>query len=153
MAERIQGGKPPTPPADLVEEITDPTQKRIAELEALLEASKSEVERANEVIARNKAAAQSQAMFGPANTEVHVGEDEDGEPIFMYRIDLPPSGGEFIRINGYAYNHGDTYKFNQDLLRTVKEIVFRSWGHESAIKGENENAYRRPKEIHIGGRH
>lgn len=123
--------------------------KRIAELEAQLEASKSAEQKTAELMARTKAAAQSQALFGPANTEVQTGEDEDGNPLYAYRIDLPASGGEFIRINGQALYHGSTYTFDIDMLRTIKEIVARSWAHEKTIMGDNENAYRKPKEIRL----
>lgn len=124
-------------------------EQRIAELEAQLEASKSAEQKALEKVARTKAAAQSQALFGPANTEVQTGEDEDGNPLYAYRVDLPASGGEFIRINGQALYHGSTYTFDTDMLRTIKEIVSRSWAHEKTIQGDNENAYRKPKEIRL----
>ena len=90
--------------------------------------------------------------------------DEDGKPIykmvpqfeevevFHYRIDLPASGGMSIRINGLDHFHGEVYKFTADQLRSVKEMVHRAWVQEGIIKGNNENAYRRPLETRIGSR-
>lgn len=65
---------------------------------------------------------------------------EDGT--YDYRIDLPPSGGMDLKINGVQYFHGQTYRFDVDLLRTVQEMIHRSWTHEETIHGSNENSYR-----------
>ncbi len=121
-------------------------EDKILRLEAELAASKSLEEISRGKLAKIKASAQSQAMFGPANTEVEVDEDK-----YAYRIDLPPSGGMFIRINGEPLYHSSTYTFNLNTLRTVKDIVARSWAHETTIQGNNENAYRKPKNVRIGG--
>ena len=72
--------------------------------------------------------------------------------VFHYRIDLPTSGGISIRINGVDYFHGEVYKLTAEQLTTVKEIVHRTWVQEGLIKGNNENAYRRPLETRIGSR-
>ena len=67
-------------------------------------------------------------------------------PVYKYKIDLPPSGGLGIRINNMDYFHGEVYEFDIDELRTVKDMIARSWGHEASIMGfANENAYRKPK--------
>lgn len=154
MAARTPGELPdPEEPIASGDKNDKALKQRIAELEAQLEASKSSEQKALEQVALNKANAQSQALFGPANVEVQTGVDENDEPIFALRIDLPPSGGEFIRINGEPFYHGVTYTFDMDRLRSVKEIIARSWGHEATINGSNENAYRKPKDTRIGGRH
>jgi hypothetical protein len=96
-------------------------------------------------------------------TEVYAGEvplvDADGkevdgetEPSYFYRIDLPPSGGQHIVINGVMFYHGEQYKVRVSTLRTMKEIVFRGWQHEASIRGSNENFYRAPQERRIGSR-
>jgi hypothetical protein len=69
---------------------------------------------------------------------------EQEVPTWFYKIDLPPSGGEHIRINGAEFYHGSVGEFDMDTLRTVKDLVFRNWRHEESIMGSNENAYRKP---------
>lgn len=68
---------------------------------------------------------------------------EDEVPSYFYRIELPPSGGTGLKINGEEFMHGETYQIDLHLLRTVKDMVHRAWAHESNIKGSNENFYRR----------
>ena len=89
--------------------------------------------------------------------------DETGKPIYKfvdvydevdcyeYRVELPPSGGTDIKINGVPYYHGVVYKFTIDQLRTVKEMIARSWSHEASISGSNENFYRAPKNTVLRG--
>lgn len=64
-------------------------------------------------------------------------------PTFFYKIDMPPCGGDFLRINGDQFFHGTVYKLDLDTLRTIKEMVFRLWDHDRNVHGSNENAYRR----------
>lgn len=72
-------------------------------------------------------------------------------PTFFYKIDLPPSGGSDISLNGTKFYHGSTYTVDIDLLRDLKEKVYRCWAHENSIMGSNENAYRRPLERTLRG--
>lgn len=72
-------------------------------------------------------------------------------PTFFYRIELPPSGGTGVKINGEEFIHGATYEFDLDMLRTIKDIVHRAWAHEANIKGSNENVYRRPQNTMLRG--
>lgn len=86
-----------------------------------------------------------------------VGHKDDGRPIlkpvfkeveletYFYKIDLPSSGGIDIKVNGISYQHGETYEFDVDQLRSIKDQVARSWAHEASIMGSNENAYRKPQ--------
>lgn len=92
-------------------------------------------------------------------------DDEDGKPmfvkeamydevpIFRYKIDIPPSGGLALVINSVHYYDGEVYEFTIEELRTIKDMVARSWSHEASIQGQqNENAYRRPSPYTINGR-
>ena len=118
---------------------------------------------------QNEDAARRALFFKDMNEEVPTGETvkvakcvkyetvgykDDGRPIlkpifkefelptFMYKINLPPVGGAAITVNGEAYYHGQTYTFDIDMLRTVKEVVHRIRDHEATIHGTDENAYR-----------
>jgi hypothetical protein len=148
MAKREDGDTP-----SIKEESGDAALKqRIAELEAELAASKTSEQAAVELAAQNAAAAQSMLLFGTATSEAHAGKNKDGKDMWKYKIDLPPSGGTDIKINGAPYYHGETYTFETDLLRTVKEIIQRSWNHEASIQGSNENFYRKEMNRTISGR-
>ena len=88
-----------------------------------------------------------------SSTEVSAGLDEDGNERWWYKIDLPPSGGIEVKINGVAFYHGEQYNIGTDTLRSLKDVVFRCWKHEGDIHGNNENFYRRPTEqVLRGGR-
>jgi hypothetical protein len=146
MATRLPG-------SDKQEEQSDDSLKqRIAELEAELAASKTSEQKAIELAAHNAAAAQSVLLFNSTTTEIHMGKNADGKDLWKYKIDLPPSGGTDIKVNMVPYYHGETYTFETDLLRTIKEIVQRSWGHEASIQGSNENFYRKEMNRTISGR-
>ena len=69
-------------------------------------------------------------------------EVTDEVPAYWYKISLPPSAGEFLSVNGQRVYHDQTYKFTSDSLRTIKEVIYRSWAHEKSISGDNENVYR-----------
>jgi hypothetical protein len=145
MATRLPGEDSPKKDDDTL-------KQRIAELEAELAASKTSEQKALELAAHNAAAAQSVLLFNSATTEIDMGTNADGKMLWKYKIDLPPSGGTDIKVNGVPYYHGETYTFETDLLRTIKEIVQRSWGHEASIQGSNENFYRREMNKTISGR-
>lgn len=123
---------------------------RIAELEAELAKSTAAKDLAEEESARLSAQAQS-AIFTTGVVERPAGKNEDGDDLWWYRIDLSPSGGTEIKINGFPYYHGQTYKLGTDLLRSVKEIVARTWDHENNIMGANENMFRRAQEKVLRG--
>jgi len=87
-----------------------------------------------------------------SSTEVSAGLDEDGNERWWYKIDLPPSGGIEVKINGISFYHGEQYNISTDTLRSLKEMVFRCWKHEGDIHGNNENFYRRPQERVLSGK-
>ena len=114
---------------------------RIAELEEELRRSGAARLIAEDESARLSAQAQS-SMFSTNVTERFSRVADDGSDVYWYRIDLAPCGGTEVKINGTPYYHGSTYEFRTDTLRTVKEIVSRTWAHENNIMGNNENVYK-----------
>jgi hypothetical protein len=79
--------------------------------------------------------------------DVVGGEDrERATTLWEYTIDLPPSGGTDIKLNGIPFYHGQTYRVTKGTLDVLRDQVSRSWQHEANIRGSNENAYRRPRE-------
>lgn len=122
-------------------ETPDELKARIAELEEELRRSGAAKLIAEEESARLSAQAQS-SMFTTNVTERFSRISEDGRDLYWYRIDLAPCGGTEVKINGMPYYHGSTYEFDVNLLRSIKEIVARTWDHENNIMGANENVYK-----------
>ena len=122
-------------------ETQDELKARIAELEEELRRSGAARLIAEEESARLSAQAQS-SMFTTNVTERFSRIAEDGRDLYWYRIDLAPCGGTEVKINGMPYYHGSTYEFDVNLLRSIKEIVARTWDHENNIMGANENVYK-----------
>lgn len=122
-------------------ETQDELKARIAELEEELRRSGAARLIAEEESARLSAQAQS-SMFTTNVTERFSRISEDGRDLYWYRIDLAPCGGTEVKINGMPYYHGSTYEFDVNLLRSIKEIVARTWDHENNIMGANENVYK-----------
>lgn len=127
-------------------------RRRIAELEAELAISKTGEEKARAELAESAAAAQNALLFNAAVEEVRIGKNADGVDMYKFKIDLAPSGGTDIKLNGIPYYHGEVYTFDTNTLRTVKEIVQRTWDHERSINGKNENVYRREMNTTLSGR-
>jgi hypothetical protein len=122
-------------------ESPDDLKARIKALEAQLARSQVGKAIAEEESARLSAQAQS-SMFTTNVTERFSRKTETGKDLWWYRIDLAPCGGTEVKINGVPYYHGSTYEFETDLLRSIKEIVARTWDHENNIQGSNENVYK-----------
>jgi carboxylesterase type B len=136
-----QGGDEPEELNAGAPETQDELKARIAQLEEELRRSGAARLIAEEESARLSAQAQS-SMLTTNVTERFSRIAEDGSDVYWYRIDLAPCGGTEIKINGVPYYHGSTYEFRTDLLRSIKEIVARTWDHENNIMGSNENAYK-----------
>lgn len=133
------------------EETTEQLKARIARLEAALAHSDISRQSAEEESARLSAQAQS-SLFTTNVTERYSRKSADGKTdIWWYRVDLSPCGGTDIRLNGIQYVHGETYEFPTDVLRSVKEIVSRTWLHEASVHGENENVYKRAQDRVLRG--
>jgi len=133
-----------------------PDIKKPVELDVPASDIASELARARARIAELEAQATKSANQAPATnftsaTEIDAGKDEEGTQWWWYKVDLPPVGGVDIKCNGVPYYHGEQYKVTTDTLRTIKDIVFRNWKHESDIHGSNENFYRQPKETVLRG--
>src|SRR6202158_6117198 len=122
-------------------ETPEQLKARIAQLEEELRRSGAARLIAEEESSRLSAQAQS-TMFTTNVTERFSRIADDGSDVYWYRIDLAPCGGTEIKINGVPYYHGSTYEFRTDLLRSIKEILARTWDHENNIQGSNENAYK-----------
>lgn len=129
-------------------ESVEALQARIALLEAELNRSNAARVIAEDESARLQAQAQSSLLM--SNVTERLAGEEDGKQMWWYRIDLAPAGGTEIKINGTPYYHGSTYKFDTDLLRSIKEIVARTWAHENSINGANENPYKQAQNKVIG---
>lgn len=138
-----EGGNEEPTGALPVEKIETPEElrARIKKLEEMLEVSVAAQGIAEDESARLSAQAQS-TMFTTNVTERLAGKDDEGKDLWWYRIDLAPCGGTEIKINGMPYYHGQTYKFGTDLLRSIKEIVSRTWEHEASVNGANENVFK-----------
>lgn len=112
----------------------DRLKRELAEAKAQLEAAHAAT-----------AAAASVASQGSASTEVDAGVDEDGNQTWWYTINLPPSGGVGLVVNGMqgkVFYHGERYRVFTATLQSLKEMVYRAWQQEDLIHGSNENFYR-----------
>ncbi len=69
-------------------------------------------------------------------------------PTWFYAVNLPVSAPN-LATNGIEYYHGQTYELDPYQLADLKSRVARCWDHEKAIHSENENAYRKPTNIHL----
>lgn len=137
-------------PAEMQADSPDGLRARIKELENQLR--KSDAAKAIAEDEAGRLQQQAQASLLTSNvTERFAGKGDDDQDLWWYRIDLAPCGGLDIKINGMAYIHGETYKLTTDQLRSVKEIVSRTWGHENAINGTNENPYKQAQNRILGG--
>ena len=132
--------------------MADPKKPDPIQLDASPADTAQELARLRREVAELKARPDAQPSFAITNsTEVSAGLDDDGEQLWYYKIDLPPSGGIDIKINGTCFYHGEQYKIHTDTLVALKDIVFRTWQHEQSIHGSNENFYRRPTERTLRG--
>lgn len=84
---------------------------------------------------------------------VSAPDDPKAFDVYHFHVDLPPSGGTDIRLCGVPYYHGQGYMMNVDQLRSMREIVARTWAHEKTIRGSNENFYRKEAAPVLSGKH
>lgn len=131
------------------EETLEQLRARIKALEVENEKLGAAKELAEEESARLSAQAQSSLMTTSV-VERFAGTAEDGTDMWWYRIDMAPCGGTELRINSKPYLHGETYKFDTDTLRAIKEMVARTWVHENDINGHAFNPYKRAQNKVLG---
>lgn len=141
-ADELLGGTPE-------EESIEALRARIKTLEADNEKLAAAKEMAEDESARLSAQAQN-SLLTSSVVERFAGKSESGEDMWWYRIDMAPCGGTDLRINGKPYLHGETYKFDTDTLRAIKEMVARTWTHENDINGHAFNPYRKAQNKVLG---
>lgn len=73
-------------------------------------------------------------------------------PTFFYKVDMPPCGGTDLKINGIPYYHGTVYELDLDTLRTIKEMVYRTWDHDRNVHASDENFYRKKQSPTLSAR-
>ena len=133
-----------------VDESREALIERIKALEAENTKLAAAKDIAEEESARLSVQAQS-ALLTSGVVERFAGKAEDGNDLWWYRIDLAPCGGEHLSINGKPYLHGHTYKFDTNTLRSIKEMVSRTWVHENDINGHAFNPYKQRQNKVLGG--
>lgn len=135
------------------------TEKEVEALRARLAELQGQLDDAN---SKNAEAAARAAYFSAANTEIPTNrlveveycvnpwvKKEDDQiwkkkqvSTYLFKVDMPPVGGVDIKVNGEAFQHGQTYEVTLDTLRQFKEIVYRLQAHEAAIHGSDEDVFR-----------
>ena len=131
-----------------VKPVPDAEARTVAEMSVEMEALRRQIAQLS------AKPAEGHIQVGDPN-ETYAGEIEDADgnmvPHYFYRIDLAPCGGTDIRLSGETFFHGEVYKVSVHQLRTLREIVNRTWGHEAQINGTNENFYRKPLNKQLRG--
>ncbi len=169
------------------EQVSNPKQKALLEQIKQLQEENARLEGAVKQSATEIKALRDMeqgSMFGSAATEKPTGKTvmvkalkrykvvgwENGREVlrpefhqvpvetWLIRIDMPPCGDVALKINDVPFYHGAIYEVDTNTLRTLKDIVWRTWQHDKEIHGDkNENAYRRrqvdynPRNVIRGG--
>lgn len=153
-ADELLGGAGPVSKA-AAEAPLDESREALLERIKALEAENAKLGAAKDIAEEESARLSAQAqssLLTSGVVERFAGKAEDGETdLWWYRIDLAPCGGEHLKINGTPYLHGHTYKFDTDTLRSIKEMVARTWVHENDINGHAFNPYRQAQNKVLGG--
>ena len=139
---------------ELIGESADESREMLLERIKALEAENAKLGAAKDIAEEESARLSAQAqssLLTSGVVERFAGKTQDGADLWWYRIDLAPCGGEDLKINGVPYLHGHTYKFDTDTLRSVKEMVARTWVHENDINGHAFNPYKQAQNKVLGG--
>lgn len=75
--------------------------------------------------------------------------EEAVEPIM---IDVAGSAFK-ITLDGVEYFHGRTYHLPLGKRAAILEIMHRTYVHEDAIKGDDENKYRKERMANVSGKY
>ena len=71
------------------------------------------------------------------------------EEMYHITIDLAPFAAN-ITIDNVIYLHGSTYEVPKKLYDTMREVMARTWQHESEIGNANSQFYRKPRNVRLG---
>jgi hypothetical protein len=80
--------------------------------------------------------------------EMQRATDPD-EEVFLLTIDVAPYADR-VTLDNVIYLHGITYELPKRVYDTVKEIMGRTWEHESTRGNPNANFYQKPRQTRIG---
>jgi hypothetical protein len=109
------------------------TADELAELEAEVQA-----EAADELKEQAKKNVKAKLR---ASARLKKGLDEPRE---LVTIDLAPYCKE-IRLDNVVYQQGETREVRASVASVLREVMQRTWGHQSEIDGKSENWYRKTR--------
>lgn len=126
MAKKLFAGDQPLDPDLLTPEEIDELRAE-AEAEALAERKTA----AKEAM-RTKLKREARQKKGLEETQVTV------------TVDLAPYADRIL-IDNQAYLQGKTYTVPLGRAAVIREVMQRTWGHQSEIDGKSENFYRKTR--------
>jgi hypothetical protein len=71
------------------------------------------------------------------------------EALETVTIDLAPYCDRVL-IDNQAFLQGQTYTLPVSQVQVIREMIQRTWGHQSEIDGKSENFYRKGRGAHVG---
>jgi hypothetical protein len=83
----------------------------------------------------------------PGPKEVAAKPEVDYEEVL---IDLPPHAPD-VRIDGRVFQHGMTYKVAAAQASSLRDVMFRAWGHEEEVRGQRTGFSPKPQRLTING--
>jgi len=121
-------------PKDMTE--TDPSVLTAEEIEAVELEAKAEVEAEAKDKAKEKLKA---SLVKKAKRKAGLVEAQE-----TVAVDLAPYCDRIL-LDNKAYLQGVTYTVPASVAMVMREIMQRTWGHQSEIDGKSENFYRRTR--------
>lgn len=145
----VPAGAPSQTPAEMALEL-ERLRKQVADLQAAAEAVEIPV-------GVQYIGDQNGTLMGKGHVRggefVSAPDDPTAVDVYHFLVELPPSGGVDIRLCGMPFYHGQGYYVDLNQLRSLREIIGRTWQHETSIRGSNENFYRRESAPILSGKH